>query len=318
MSPERRKGLPWPILTDADLERDLNRTLELVLAGVKDALLAHAEGRLVAPPRFAVDAGPGRLVFTVGVEPTRTRAMGFRVYETFPGSSPEHGQIVAVFDAGDGRLLGLVLGNLLGALRTAALNAVALEHLARRDAETLSVLGTGFQARWHALYALRARRFARVLVYSRKAENRAAFVRWLSARTDRPVIAKKSAEAVVREADALLEVTSARAPVFDAAWLRPGVHVNTVGPKLKSAHALPLEAALQAELLVSDAPAQLAAYEGYFLPEAERDRVVPLSALVAGRHPGRTAPDQRTVFLSAGLAGTEPAAARRLFSAPRV
>ncbi len=317
MSPEGREGLPWPILTDADLERDLDRTLKLVLAGVKDALLAHAEGQLVAPPRFAVDAGRGRLVFTVGVERARTKAMGFRVYETFPESSPEHGQIVAVFDAGDGRLLGLVLGNLLGALRTAALNAVALEHLARKDATTLGVLGTGFQARWHVLFALRVRPFRRVLVYSRSAENRAAFVRWLSARTDRPVVGRTSAEAVVREADVLLEVTSARTPVFDAAWLRPGVHVNTVGPKLTSGHALPLEAALQADLLFSDAPAQLAAYEEYSLPQASRARVVPLSALVAGRHPGRRTPDERTLFLSAGLAGTEPAAAWRLFSVRR-
>jgi ornithine cyclodeaminase/alanine dehydrogenase-like protein (mu-crystallin family) len=88
-----------------------------------------------------------------------------------------------------------------------------------------------------------------------------------------------------------------------------------VGPKLKSGHALPVEAALGADLLVSDAPAQLAAYEGYFLPEAARRRVVPLSALVAGRHPGGNAPEARTVFLSAGLAGTEPAAARRLLAA---
>ncbi|HGY10001.1 MAG TPA: ornithine cyclodeaminase family protein [Oceanithermus profundus] len=305
-------SLPWPVLSDADLERDLERTLDRVMAGIRDALLSHAEGQLEAPPRFAVDAGPARLVFTVGVERARTKAMGFRVYETFPGSSPEHGQIVAVFDAGDGRLLGLVLGNLLGALRTAALNAVALEQLARKDAATLGVLGTGFQARWHALYALRVRPFARVLVYSRKPENRAAFVRWLSARSDRPVVEAQSAEAVVREADVLLEVTSARAPVFDAAWLRPGVHLNTVGPKLESGHALPLETALEADLLVSDAPAQLAAYDGYFLPEAARSRVVPLSALVAGSHPGRRTPDERTVFLSAGLAGTEPAAARRL------
>jgi len=149
-------SLPWPVLSDADLDRDLERTLDRVMAGIRDALLSRAEGQLEAPPRFAVDAGPGRLVFTVGVERARTKAMCFRVYETFPGSSPEHGQIVAVFDAGDGRLLGLVLGNLLGALRTAALNAVAVEHLAREDAETLGVLSTGFQARWHALYALRA------------------------------------------------------------------------------------------------------------------------------------------------------------------
>ncbi|GEM89912.1 ornithine cyclodeaminase family protein [Oceanithermus desulfurans] len=302
----------WPILTDADLERDLARTLDLVMAGIRDALLSHAEGALEAPPRFSVDAGRGRLVFTVGAERARTRAMGFRVYETFPESTPEHGQIVAVFDAADGRLLGLVLGNLLGALRTAALNAVAIERLARGDARTLGVLGTGFQARWHTLFALRVRPFARVLIYSRRPKNRAAFVRWLSAHTDRPVVEKTRAEPVVREADVLLEVTNARAPVFDAAWLPPGVHINAVGPKLQSGHAFPVKAALDADLLASDAPAQLSAYEGYFLPEAAQGRVVPLSALVAGRHTGRTAPEERTVFLSAGLAGTEPAAARYL------
>ncbi len=49
------------------------------------------------------------------------------------------------------------------------------------------------------------------------------------------------------------------------------------------------------------------------LPPEVRRRVVPLSALVAGRHPGRRRADAGTVFLSAGLAGTEPVVARRLF-----
>jgi len=303
------------VLDDRDLERELARTLELTLAAVREALFAHAGGRLFAPPRFALEAEHGRLVFTAGAETRSSHALGFRVYETYPDRTPEHAQLVAVWDARDGRLLGLVVGDLLGALRTAALNAVALERLARPDARVLGVLGTGFQARFHALAALAVMPFEGVRVYSRRPENRADFVGWLASHTQTPVEAVDSAEEVVRAADVLLEVTSARTPVFDPAWLKPGAHVNTVGPKLKDAHALPLEAALAADLLVSDSPAQLEAYGDHFLPPEARRRVVPLSALVAKQHPGRRRADERTVFLSAGLAGTEPVVARRLLEA---
>ncbi len=303
------------VLDDRDLERELARTLEVALAAAREALLAHAEAQLVAPPRFALDAGRGRLVFTAGAETRSSQALGFRVYETYPDRTPDHAQLVAVWDARDGRLLGLVVGHLLGALRTAALNAVALERLARPGARVLGVLGTGFQARFHALAALAVAPFEDVRIYSRRPENRADFVRWLASHTQTPVEAVDSAEEAVHAADVLLEVTSARVPVFDPAWLKPGAHVNTVGPKLKGAHALPLEAACAADLLVSDSPAQLEAYGSYFLPPEARRRVVPLSALVAGEHPGRRRADERTVFLSAGLAGTEPVVARRLLEA---
>ncbi|WP_456414440.1 hypothetical protein [Oceanithermus profundus] len=303
------------LLDDSDLERDLPRSLELVLEAVRGALRAYAEGKLQAPPRFSLDAGRGRLVFTTGAEPEYTRAVGFRVYETYPERTPEHAQLVAVWDSDDGRLLGLVLGHLLGALRTAALNAEAVRLLARVDSRVLGVLGTGFQARYHALAALRVRSFERVFVYSRRPENREAFVRWLGERTEAAVEAADDAEPVVREADVLLEVTNARSPVFDAVWLPAGVHLNTVGPKLESAHSLPPVAATKADLLVSDAPRQLEAYDGYFLPPAVRARVVPLADVLVGRHPGRARAEERTVFLSSGLAGTEPAAARRLLEA---
>ncbi len=269
------------ILDDRDLEGALIRALEVTLAAVHEALFAHAGGRLLAPPRFVLEAEHGRLVFTAGAETRSSHALGFRDYETCPDRIPDHAQLVAVWDARDGRLLG--------------------------------VLGTGFQARHHALAALLARPFEQVRVYSRSPENRAAFARWLASHTQTPVEAVDSAKEVVRAADVLLEVTSSRTPVFDPALLKPGAHVSAVGPKLKDARALPLEAALGSDLRVSAPPARLEAYGGYFLPPEARRRVVPLSALVAKQHPGRRRADAGTVFLSAGLAGTEPVVARRLF-----
>ncbi len=97
---------------------------------------------------------------------------------------------------------------------------------------------------------------------------------------------------------------------FDKARLRILDDRELVGTLVRA-----LEAALAADLLASDPPAQLEAYGDHFLPPEARRRVVPLSAPVAKQRPGRRRADERTVFLSAGLAGNEPVVARRLFGA---
>jgi ornithine cyclodeaminase/alanine dehydrogenase-like protein (mu-crystallin family) len=129
----------YQIMTDEDVNRILQ--IETVVNIIEQTLRARAEGALVAPPRFSVELGEGALVFTAGAERKYARAMGFRVYDTFPHSASHQSQFVAILDSGTGELRGLVIGKgLIGALRTAAINAVAIKHMARLDAEYLGIL----------------------------------------------------------------------------------------------------------------------------------------------------------------------------------
>jgi alanine dehydrogenase len=98
---------------------------------------------------------------------------------------------------------------------------------------------------------------------------------------------------------------SSNTPVIDAAWLAPGAHVTTIGPKIKGRHELGLDVADRAGLIATDSPAQIAALDFFLDGTDHGTRMVDLADIVTGRHPGRTSDDMIMLFCSAGLAGTE-------------
>ena len=309
------------ILDDADVHARLD--FDRIRDRVEQALRAHAHGALVAPPRFQVDGGKGGgLAFTVGAETETFGVLGFRVYDTFGLRSDGHAQVVAVYDNETGALRGLVVGNDLGPVRTAAINAVAAHHLAREDATRLGVLGAGHQAPFHIEAVLRTRPFSKVRIHSRTRATRDALIGRLRAAHPGRSFEAGSAEDVVRTADVLLCTTNSTVPVFDAAWLAPGTHVNTIGPKFEGAHELPIEVAEDAARLVTDSKVQIESYGRPFFLDGRpaKDRIVELGHVVAGKTPGRAHPDDVTVFVSTGLAGTEVVVADALLrsTGPRV
>lgn len=92
-----------------------------------------------------------------------------------------------------------------------------------------------------------------------------------------------------------------------AADLAPGTHVNTVGFKQTDRHEFGPDLLDAADVLVTDSPAQAAAYVPPMLAAVEpyAGRLRDLGAVLAGAVPGRTGADQISVFCSTGLAGTE-------------
>ena len=221
---------------------------------------------------------------------------------------------VAVFDTANGSLLGLVAGTALGPLRTGALGGVAIDTLARADAETLGLVGTGKQARTQLEAACAVRRFTRIRAFSRTETRRREFCREMSETVGVDIEPADSAQQAVSDADVVICSTVSDSPVLEAAWIAAGTHVQNVGPKFRDSSELPAALYERANVLVTDAPAQLADYGDRFLvagtPDAER--VVSLGEVISGAAEGRSDDDQVTLFCSLGLAGTEVALADRL------
>ncbi|MEU4665909.1 hypothetical protein AB0F83_29610 [Micromonospora chalcea] len=143
----------------------------LTVAAMRDALLAAYAGRLIAPPRASAPLGGGRMVLTAGH--LTGEWYGFRSYDTF--GHPESGQLVVLHDATTGAVRAIAVGEELGSRRTGGLGGVAVDALARADAATLGVVGSGRQA-WTQVWAAAAVRPLReVTVYSRSAARREAF-----------------------------------------------------------------------------------------------------------------------------------------------
>jgi alanine dehydrogenase len=215
---------------------DVRARLDAVTAvdAIRAALVAHHRGSLNAPARVRSDLGGGHLVFTAG----HLRAQGlfgFRAYDTMVGAE----QLVGVWDSATGELRALVHGDELGARRTGAIGAVAVDAAARPGPVRVGMLGAGTQA-WTQLWALCAvRPIEQVVVASRREERAGAFAERCVRELGVAARAVAAAEQAVREQDVVIVATSSATPVLDAGWISAGTHLTTVGPKTISRHEVP-------------------------------------------------------------------------------
>ncbi|MEX1254249.1 MAG: ornithine cyclodeaminase family protein [Dehalococcoidia bacterium] len=292
-----------PILKDADVASLVSMSEAIDV--IETALARKGRGQFVTPPRHYVPNKNGALVFTIGGDADEG-AIGFRVYGAFAGGVRDS-QVVAVFDAKTGALKGLVLGEVVGSMRTGAIGGVAMKHGARPDARVVGVIGSGEQARTQVEAAAAVRDLAEVRVYSRTPAHREAFAAKMSERLGLPVFAVPSAEEAVRSADIVVTATNSGTPLFDAALLSPGAHVNALGPTFAQRHELDAAVAERAASIFTDSPEQLRAYpEPSFLEGTPHiARVSDLAGHVAGGAPIRSSGEDITLFLSVGLSGTE-------------
>lgn len=290
------------ILTDADIDRV---PLAPLIAAVRAQIVADAEGGAVAPPRHISPFGDGGLVFTIG---GNAELAGFRAYQTFqkPGHDADD-QVIAAWDRTNGEMLGLAVGNRLGALRTGCIGASAADILAPSRAEILAVIGVGRQAETQLLAVASVRPFATIRVCGRRHKSVEDFALRMAGMLGRPVQPLTDIRAAVEDADVVVLATTATAPVVEAGWIKPTAHVTTIGPSTKAAHELPLDLASRARVIVTDSPRQIAAMGDTHMLAGGPDnaRIEHLGTLATGFDPD--ADRGLTLFLSIGLAGTEVA-----------
>ncbi|SFS81462.1 ornithine cyclodeaminase family protein [Halostagnicola kamekurae] len=224
--------------------------------------------------------------------------------------------VTPLFDAQSGEPLAILDGASMNPFKTGAAGAVAVDSLAREDATTLAVVGTGPQARGQVHTTATVRDFEEVRVYSPTAENRAAFADEFDDQLEASVRAVSSSEAAVSGADVVITATTSTEPVFDGEHLEPGAHVTAMGqyhPDKRELDATTIERSTY----VPDLRERVSQDAGSFIAAREAGRVsdehvhAELGDVVAGTEPGRTAADEITVFDSGGT-GIETVAAASL------
>lgn len=287
-----------------------------LLDAVESAYRDVATGRDRSPIRTRVALEGGDLLLMPGVRDGGSGA-SVKLVTVIPENAgrglPTVQALVVWFDARTGRPLALIDGETLTAMRTGAASGVATRLLARPDAATLAVIGAGAQAEWQVRAVLAARPIERVLVHARTEASRESFARRMAEATGVETIAARSAEAAVREADVVCCATTAVEPVFDAAWLRPGAHVNGIGAFRLGMVELPAELFARAAVVAVDARAAAMAEAGDVVAAIEAGSVseadlVEIGSVERGWAAQRD-PEAVTVFKSVGLAIQDVAAA---------
>lgn len=290
------------------------------IEAMADALAALSDGQARQPLRTVEPIGDadGVLASMPALWP-RGGAMAIKVLSVVPANLGTelhaHQGVVALFDTSNGRLRALVDATALTAVRTAAVSGLATRLLANDAADDLAIVGSGTQAHAH-LEAMRAvRPIRRVRVWSRRAERAEAFA---AAWADRATVTVAStAEEAVTGASIVCTVTGSAVPVVEGRWLSPGAHVNAIGAVGQARRELDAEAVARARVFV-DRRESAQAEAGEIVLAMHEGRIDPahvageLGEVVRGTVPGRTAPDQVTLFRGVGLAIEDLAAARLL------
>lgn len=295
---------------------DVRRALPMAaaIAGMKEAFAQLSTQQAVTPLRARVPVVARQA--TTLVMPAylqQSDDLAVKVVSVFPQNAqrgePTIYAMVLVLDAETGRPLALLEGGVLTAIRTGAGAGAATDLLARPDAAVVAILGSGVQARTQLEAVCTVRDIREVRVYSPTNAHAVQFARELKGQGPIPhqIRIMSHADTAVQGADIICAATTSRTPVFSAAAVKPGAHINGVGSFTPQMQEIDADTVRQALVVVDERSAALAEAGDLIVPlEAgliTHDHIhAELGELVAGLRPGRTNSTQITFFKSVGVA----------------
>jgi ornithine cyclodeaminase len=302
-------------------EQDVRIVLSMddLIDGMQTALIRFSTGEVTQPLRTVLEVPSKKGFF--GVMPacvSEPAALGTKLVTVFHGNAaaglPTHLATILLLDPDTGELLAVVDGRFITEARTAAVSAVSAKLLAREDAATLAIVGSGVQARSHLHALARVRQLREVRVWSPDQGRRNAFVQEMRRRVDAPLTAVNSARDAVAGADLVVLATAAKEPVVSNDWIAAGTHVCAVGACRPDQREMDTALVARSRMFVDSRTGALAEAGDLLIPMregafGESHIAGELGEVAAGRIQGRTSADEVTIFKSLGMAIEDVAAA---------
>lgn len=289
-----------------------------------EALADLARGNAYQPLRMIVSApnAAGDIGLMPSYKSGPRAAYGLKAVCVFPDNPSKgldsHQGSVMLFSAETGELLALMNASAITAIRTAAVSGVATQLLARADASQLAIIGTGIQAHTHIEAMACARPIKSARVASLNMEHARRFADELSPRYAFPIEPVDSVEAAIRGADLIVTATTAAEPIVKREWVSPGAHLNVVGSSIPTTREIDSATIAVSSLFVDRRESTINEGGDYLFALREgaigTDHIkAEIGELLIGAKPGRTSPDEITVFKSLGLAIEDLASADYLY-----
>jgi ornithine cyclodeaminase len=286
-------------------EKDVCQVLNMPLAleAVETALRENALGGAISIPRERTRIRKGALHILQGAVDC-VEVIGFKVY-----TSTREGNrfLVHLYHAASGRLEAILEANFLGMLRTGAASGVASRYLSRPESCVVGMFGAGWQARGQLAALCQVRPISQAKVLARNREKLEEFCREQSHQLGIEVVPADNPQDVVRGSDILTTVTTSPTPLLESDWLEPGCHINAVGSNALIRTELDEKTIRRCDPVVVDARDVAARECGDLLPLLEKGRIRwtqigELGEIIVERRPGRTRPEQISLFESHGMA----------------
>jgi alanine dehydrogenase len=244
------------ILSNADVE-DLLSMRECI-EGFEKAYVELAEGRALTRTRSDCIVPTGRdgalyslksmdgVIPALGVGAVRIdsdlvtwpkQGNNVRRVKVPAASNGRYVGLVLLFSTETGEPLAIMPDGVMQRMRVGATSGLGAKHLARKDAATVGLLGSGWQAGAQVKAVCAVRNIEAIRCFSPTQANREAFAAEMQSR-GAPVAPVGSAEDAVRGADIVLCATNAIDNVFFARWVEPGMHLSAIKPAEVEAEAI--------------------------------------------------------------------------------
>ena len=306
-------------LSHADVRRALPMTdaIEAMLAAFQQL----SQGRVTMPVRSKVEIPEANgVVLIMPCYAAGAHHVSLKLLTQFADNGrlglPLIQAVVLLADAVNGRLLAIVDGSAITALRTGAASGVATRLLAQPRVDTAAIFGAGVQACTQLEAVCTVRQLRQVRVFDCRRAAAEAFAQDMSSRLGIPVLATSSAAEALAGAHIVCTATTSSTPVFKNRDLAAGVHINAVGSWGPRTAEIPADTICRARVFVDYRAAALEEAGDLLMPLQE-DRITAehiraeLGDLIASRVAGRQTSDEITVFKSVGLAVQDLFAAAR-------
>ena len=220
--------------------------------------------------------------------------------------------LILLFSTANGEPLAILPDGVVQRMRVGATNGLGVKYMARKDAKTIGILGSGWQAGAQLMAACAVRDIERIRCFSPNTEHREAFAEEMTEFLGVEVVAVETPEHALEDADIAMCATNANSKIFGPEWLVPGLHVSSIKHVEIDAAAVAL--ADRVVTHIKETSPIHCVIEGMEGMEALPSRYTPagwadinhldfatlpqLTDLIAGRAPGRESDSEVTCFIN--------------------
>lgn len=300
----------------------MNETIEILGKAFADL----ATGRAVMPQRTPIGAPDhGGVALFMPAYLKGMGALGAKVVTVYKDNPSKFNMptvlgTIILLDERTGAPVALMDGGYLTAMRTGGVAGLATGLLARKNAHVHTMFGTGGMARTHAWAVDCARTIDKLILFSLDPiEKRKAFAADLAKLVKSEIVLADEPDKACAEADIVTLITSAKDPIVDGKWFKPGTHINGNGAHAPAMRELDTATVVRSKVVCDLVDACKAEAGDLMIPanagEWSWDKVHgSLGDVIVGKIPGRESDDEITLFKSVGLAVQDISAALQVFN----
>lgn len=284
--------------------------------------MSYSNGEALNPPRTRIDIEPLHTSVSLmpGYAPFARSGLVVKVIAFNPNNHhlniPSIHAIVLVLNPATGVPMAILEGGVLTALRTGAGSGVATDVLARTNATTVTIIGSGTQAHTQLEAVCTVRPIEKVFIYDTRRSSAEAFASQVrtTGQISADIAIVENPNLAVSTSDIVCTATNSDIPVFDGKYLGHGTHINAIGSYRKDMRELDSETMRKSEIFVDCAKSVLEEVGEIHIPiqagQISREWVpTEIGDVLMGRKPGRSGDKDITVFKSVGLAIQDAVAA---------